>query len=210
MKKIIFVLAAAALLAMTFISASLASVATDTSYTFINEPATFFVVDGNWLYDANTVSFDVSGYSDTASDYVGIALFGDNFSSIVGKVTNATKAEVYNLGKEKNGTYSAALNSDNLNQSLARFSLGDTIKSIVIYPDISDLSDGAISFPSIADGQNFTISNLVFNGKPVNLAKSYGVNKLSEPQTAVPEPATFAYGAMGLLSILGLKKKLHK
>ena len=206
MKKIVFILAAITLLALA--APSFASVtwdtvnanilsSTDTSATFNGAPK-FIKIDYTapdiMNFSNNMVlSFTVSGVAEGNAT---------PFAFIMQYHSNPWHQNVYNLGTFTNGNYTV-----NLGENICKFILsdgtvspnftaGDAINRIGFLPN-AILTDNNVSgynaLPASAyvdSAKGITISNVKF--------------------TAVPEPATFAYGAMGLLSLLGLKKKLNK
>ncbi len=167
-------------------------------------------VENPWLYNSNDlISVSVDGFKDTPqwaveivnqyTNYVKGSMDLYNGDTLVasGTVTPAS-AEV--LGNNLNGTY--VYSNGKVTAGSSEFNVvwsneipaGTPIDTIKVYLDPDVLSLGLqilerTEQQALRDGRTLTIN---------------------DPKVEVPEPATYAYAAMGLVSVLGLKRRVRK
>ena len=161
-----------------------------------------YIEAGNLAYTLgnNTqLSFTISAVPHKSS-YLNVSISGTNSDGVVG--TNS-----YSLGALINGSYTINLVSDAVGN--AGLTSGATFNSIRFYPfETSQLSATPLSRSVYESGENANASFMAANQKVTIRDLSVVGSSTTLNEADIPEPATFAYGAMGLLSILGLKRKL--
>ena len=201
MKKVILFLAV--LVIAMFASASFASLSwtdytefniissSDTGITFNGEQGgTAYAVSSDKItvLDGMVMSFDISGISANNNTVLSILLTDFDTDS----------DNCYNLGTFKNGHYSFDITTTpSVRVNMAnQINAGDVFNEIGFYPNYTGGANWEkLPVSAYADANaGITISNM----------------KFAVAQTAIPEPMSITYGAIGLLSVLGLKKKLGR
>ncbi len=171
------------------------------AYTYYPDPENFgmsfnMTAVSNWLVNANTGDTLTVTY-----DVVGITPEGLSFSAGLAEV-NASSDYQAGYGKTLtigsptivDGTYTF---TTVLNSPI------DVLQSLNVYSYYMYLP-----YPgSEVDG------SVTYDGKPtfyITIPKVYVNVTEVENETLIPEPATYAYAAMGLVSVFGLKRRIRK
>ena len=200
MKKVLFIFAAMAVLAFTLSAISLADdqvwsanggiLTTNANGSHTVSAGTNYIqiqLGTEWNMVDNDLSFTLSGLTDNPSGTVYV-----NYHSTTYNGYDAT----WEVGALKNGTFTFSVmdGAPVVDENNGGMNIAQAVDYIKIYPFSLTDPIGATQLKNGAAG-GLTISNLK---GPVTVEKD------------VPEPLSIAYGAMGLVSILGLKKKLAK
>jgi hypothetical protein len=185
-------------------------------------------LEPEWLYNANdTLSISIDGFNETMFDTIRNATAGavDLTNNEVGMVVklmngdNVVSTGTFSVvgGFFSDGTYDITGNTASFGGNAYNVAWTNSVAP-------GTLIDG-IAF-SLSDGDIVAVKNLMADedleamiGRqivPATLTEEYALYVTGsvidgpEAETEVPEPAAFAYAAMGLASAFGLKRRIRK
>ena len=157
---------------------------------------------GNGFTAVSEKNYSVCSFLGTASNWV----FDSNETTVSVSVTDDFFADL-DLDEE----YSITLMDSGYNVVYAApyNGSGDYTLNLIDAGDISDNSHlpGAMLGLFVVDYENITIGNTTVIPEGGTFSVRFGA-KNEEP--VVPEPATYAYGITGLVSVIGIKRKIRK
>ncbi|MBO7392594.1 MAG: hypothetical protein J6U98_00155 [Abditibacteriota bacterium] len=171
------------------------------AYTYYPDPEDFGIsfnmtAVSNWLVNANTGDELTVTY-----DVVGITPDGLSFSAALAEVNASSD---YQAGYGKTLTIgSPTITDGTYTFTTVLDSPIDVLQSLNVYsfymymPYPGSEVDGSVTYDGLPA---FFVTNpkIFVNGEEV------------ESETLIPEPATYAYGVMGLVSVFGLKRRIRK